>query len=318
MEQQEKTLIVIAGPTGVGKTATAIELAEELGAEIISADSRQVFREIPIGTAAPTAEEQARVRHHFVGTKSITDYYSAAEFETDVLRLLPNLFASNDYAVMCGGSMLYVDAVCKGIDQMPTIGTDVREKVLRQYRECGIECIVAQLELLDPDYLRIVDVRNEKRLLHALEICLQAGVPYSSLRTGQVKPRPFAIVKFGLDMEREQLFSRINRRVDAMIEAGLVDEARSTYELRHLNSLNTVGFKEMHAWMNGEMDFDTARERIKKNTRVYAKRQLTWYRKDPEMTWLHPCGAVQAILARLKKQEQKNMGLNRPNVGEFL
>ena len=299
MDTREKTLIVIAGPTGVGKTATAIELAEALGAEIISADSRQVFREIPIGTAAPTAAEQARVRHHFVGHKSITEYYSAAEFEADVLRLLPALFATSDYAVMCGGSMLYVDAVCKGIDLMPTISPEVRDKVLRQYGECGIECIIAQLELLDPDYLRIVDLKNEKRLLHALEICLQAGVPYTSLRTGQVKPRPFRIVKYGLDMERAQLFDRINRRVDAMIEAGLVEEARSTYELRHLNSLNTVGFKEMHAWMSGEMDFVTARERIKKNTRVYAKRQLTWYRKDPTMTWLHPTCALPAILGSL-------------------
>ena len=295
---QEKTLIVIAGPTGVGKTAAAIKIARALGTEIISADSRQIFREIPIGTAAPTADEQALAKHHFVGFKSITDYYSAAEFETDVLALLPSLFAKSDYAVMCGGSMLYVDAVCKGIDLMPTISTEVREKVLRQYHECGIEYIIAQLELLDPDYLKIVDIKNEKRLLHALEICLQAGVPYSSLRTGQVKPRPFKIVKIGLDMPREELFGRINRRVDAMIDAGLVEEARSVYPQRHLNSLNTVGFKEMFAWIDGEMDFITARERIKKNTRVYAKRQLTWYSKDPAMKWFHPC-EVENILSEL-------------------
>lgn len=295
---QEKTLIVIAGPTGVGKTAAAIKIAQALGTEIISADSRQIFREIPIGTAAPTADEQAQAKHHFVGFKSITDYYSAAEFEADVLALLPSLFAKSDYAVMCGGSMLYVDAVCKGIDQMPTISNEVREKVLRQYYECGIECIIAQLELLDPDYLKIVDIKNEKRLLHALEICLQAGVPYSTLRTGQVKPRPFKMMKIGLDMPRQELFDRINRRVDAMIDAGLVEEARSVYPQRHLNSLNTVGFKEMFAWMNGEMDFITARERIKKNTRVYAKRQLTWYRKDTAMKWLHPC-EVENILSEL-------------------
>ena len=295
---QEKTLIVIAGPTGVGKTAAAIKIARALGTEIISADSRQIFREIPIGTAAPTADEQALAKHHFVGFKSITDYYSAAEFETDVLALLPSLFAKSDYAVMCGGSMLYIDAVCKGIDLMPTISTEVREKVLRQYHECGIECIIAQLELLDPDYLKIVDIKNEKRLLHALEICLQAGVPYSTLRTGQVKPRPFKMMKIGLDMPRQELFDRINRRVDAMIDAGLVEEARSVYPQRHLNSLNTVGFKEMFAWIDGEMDFITARERIKKNTRVYAKRQLTWYSKDPAMKWFHPC-EVENILSEL-------------------
>ena len=233
-----------------------------------------------------------------MGFKSITDYYSAAEFEADVLALLPSLFAKSDYAVMCGGSMLYVDAVCKGIDQMPTISNEVREKVLRQYHECGIECIIAQLELLDPDYLKIVDIKNEKRLLHALEICLQAGVPYSTLRTGQVKPRPFKMMKIGLDMPRQELFDRINRRVDAMIDAGLVEEARSVYPQRHLNSLNTVGFKEMFAWIDGEMDFITARERIKKNTRVYAKRQLTWYSKDPAMKWFHPC-EVENILSEL-------------------
>ena len=276
----------------------AIEIAERLGTEIVSADSRQIYRDIPIGTAAPDAGQLARVRHHFVGTLGLDEYFSAAQYEAEALEVIAHLHSCHDDVVMCGGSMLYVDAVCKGIDQMPTISTEVREKVLRQYHECGIECIIAQLELLDPDYLKIVDIKNEKRLLHALEICLQAGVPYSSLRTGQVKPRPFKIVKIGLDMPREELFGRINRRVDTMIDAGLVEEARSVYPQRHLNSLNTVGFKEMFAWIDGEMDFITARERIKKNTRVYAKRQLTWYSKDPAMKWFHPC-EVENILSEL-------------------
>ena len=287
-KEQHGTLIVITGPTGVGKTAAAIKAATHLDTEVISADSRQIFREIPIGTAAPTAEEQAIVPHHFVVIKSITDYYSSAQFETDVLSLLPSLFKKSGYAVMCGGSMLYVDAVCKGIDDMPTISTEIREKVMRMYQDCGIECIIAQLELLDPDYLRIVDIKNEKRLLHALEICLQSGQSYTSLRTGKKKQRPFRIVKIGLNMPREELFDRINRRVDKMMEVGLEEEARSVYHLRHLNSLNTVGFKEMFAYFDGTMDFVTARERIKKNTRVYAKRQLTWYAKDKEIIWMRP------------------------------
>lgn len=300
MENEKRdTLIVITGPTGVGKTAAAIMAAKELGTEVISADSRQIFREIPIGTAAPTAEERAIVPHHFVAIKSITDYYSSAQFEADVLNLLPHLFATSRYAVMCGGSMLYVDAVCRGTDDMPTISDEIRKKVMRQYDECGIECIIAQLELLDPEYLKIVDIKNEKRLLHALEICLQSGQSYTSLRTGKKKHRPFRIIKIGLNMPREELFDRINRRVDKMMEAGLEEEARKVYPLRHLNSLNTVGFKEMFAYFDGSMDFITARERIKKNTRVYAKRQLTWYAKDKEIIWMRPDELTPSVIRSL-------------------
>ena len=289
---QQDTLIVITGPTGVGKTATAIEVAREVGAEIISADSRQIFREIPIGTAAPSAEELRQVRHHFrhhfIAIKNLADYYSAAQFEQDALGLLPVLFdrSPRRCAVMCGGSMMYVDAVCRGIDEMPTISPEVRARVKSLAEECGVEAVVAQLELLDPEYLKIADLCNHKRLLHALEICYQAGRAYTELRTGRAKERPFRIVKVGLNLPREELFSRINSRVDAMIEAGLEQEARSVYPLRHLNSLNTVGYKEMFAYFDGTMDYRTAVERIKKNTRVYAKKQICWYARDPSMTWL--------------------------------
>ena len=288
--KQRDTLIVITGPTGVGKTATAIEVALKLGTEIISADSRQVFREIPIGTAAPTEEERRQVRHHFVAIKSLADYYSAAQFEHDVMEMLPGVFGRSPRrcAVMCGGSMMYVDAVCRGIDEMPTISPEVRTRVWGMYQDCGIEAVVAQLELLDPEYLKIADPCNHKRLLHALEVCFQSGQPYTLLRKGQAKARPFDIVKVGLNLPREQLFDRINRRVDAMMAAGLEQEARTVYQLRHLNSLNTVGFKEMFAYFDGIMDRDTAVERIKKNTRVYAKQQIRWFAKDPSVTWLAP------------------------------
>lgn len=301
--EQIGTLIVILGPTGVGKTAAAIAVARHLGAEIISADSRQIFRGIPIGTAAPTAEELAAVPHHFVGFKDLDEYYSAAQFESDVMQLLPRLFVRSPYAVMCGGSMLYIDAVCRGIDEIPTISPEVRERVIRMRDQCGIEGIAAQLELLDPEYMATVDRSNTKRLMHALEICFQSGRSYTSLRTGRRKPRPFKIIKIGLNMPREELFARINRRVDAMIAQGLEAEARSVYSRRHLNSLNTVGFKEMFAYFDylsardggfsWAVDLTTVIERIKKNTRVYAKKQLTWFRRDPEVHWMHPCDLIQ-------------------------
>ncbi len=284
----QKTLVVITGPTGVGKTAVAIRLARDLGTEIVSADSRQIFRDIPIGTAAPTAEEQAAVRHHFVGILGLEDYYSAAQFETDALATIDRLFESHDYVVMCGGSMMYVDAVCKGIDQLPTISAEVRSLVARRYEEEGAESMLAELQRLDPAYYEQVDRNNLKRVVHAIEICLQAGRPYSELRTGAVKERPFRIVKIGLNLPRPQLFDRINRRVEMMIEEGLIEEARRVYPLRHLNSLNTVGYKEMFAWFDGIMDYDTAVARLQKNTRVYAKKQLTWFAKDPAMHWLSP------------------------------
>ena len=295
----QPTLIVITGPTGVGKTETAIGIAETLGAEIISADSRQIYRDIPIGTAAPTAEEQARVKHHFVGFKGLDEYYSASQFEEDVWALLPGLFEKNQYVVMCGGSMMYVDAVCRGIDDIPTISDDIRAKVVEMYAEEGLDGMLARLLELDPEYYEIVDRKNAKRVIHAVEICLQSGVTYTSLRTGKVKERPFRIVKAGINVERELLFDRINRRVLKMVEIGLEDEARSVYHLRHLNSLNTVCYKEMFAYFDGTMDRDTAIARIQKNTRVYAKKQLTWYAKDDKMQWLSPADAYDGIMRQL-------------------
>lgn len=294
------TLIVVTGPTAVGKTRVAIELARALGCDIVNADSRQIFRHIPICTAAPTAEEQAMAKHHFVEFRELDEYYSAAQYEADVMQLLPTLWQHSDYVVMCGGSMMYVDAVCRGIDEMPDINEDLRARVLRDLDSLGLEGLLAELQIVDPEYYAIVDKCNTRRVVHAIEICRQTGEPYTKLRTGNVKQRDFNIVKIGLNMERAQLFDRINRRVDLMMEQGLEQEARSVFHLRHLNSLNTVGMKEMFAYFDGTMDFVTARERIKKNTRVYAKKQLTWLARDPSIQWLHPATPIDDILGLIK------------------
>lgn len=293
------TLIVITGPTGSGKSALAMEVATALGCHIISADSRQIYRHIPIGTAAPTPEDMARVPHHFVQTLELDEYYSAARFEEDVTALLPELWKDNDYAVMCGGSMMYVDAVTNGIDALPLISPEVRRQAYSMLENDGIEAVRERLRELDPEYFAQVDLQNHKRVVHALEICLESGVPYSSLRTGSKSERPFRILKFALDMPREELFGRINYRVDRMIAAGLEAEARSVYHLKHLNALNTVGYKEMFAIFDGVMDRPTAIARMAKNTRVYAKKQLTWLRRDPEVVWLDPAAAFPGIMSRL-------------------
>lgn len=281
-----KTLVVITGPTASGKTALAIEVARRLQSEIISADSRQLFRQLPIGTAAPSEEELAAVRHHFIATLDVADYYSAATFEEDAMALLPQLFATSDYAVMCGGSMMYVDAVTRGIDALPTISGDVRRKAYSLLNEQGIEAVKERLKVLDPDYLATADPDNHKRLVHALEVCMESGVPYSSLRTGVQKTRPFRIAKFAIDMPRGILFDRINTRVDCMMEQGLLEEATAMLPYRHLNALNTVGYKEMFAYLDGTWDLPTATARMAKNTRVYAKKQLTWLKRDPMTIWL--------------------------------
>ena len=296
----DKTLIVITGPTGVGKTATAIELAQQLHCDIINADSRQIYRGIPICTAAPTPEELAAARHHFVAFKELDENYSAAQFEADVMQLLPTLWQHGDYAVLCGGSMMYVDAVCRGIDNLPDISPEVRADVKDKLAREGLESLMEELERLDPQYAATIDRKNTSRVCHGVEICRQAGVPYSTLRTGMAKQRDFKIIKLALNIERERLFERINKRVDRMVEAGLEQEARSVYHLRYLNSLNTVGMKEMFALFDGTMDRHTAIERIKKNTRVYAKKQLTWYRRDPSIIWVTPDDAITTALNNIQ------------------
>ena len=291
-----KTLIVITGPTGSGKTDLALQLAGRLGCHILSADSRQIYRGLPIGTAPPTPEQLSAAPHHFIATLDLDSYYSAAQYEEDALKLLETLFKTDDYAIMCGGSMMYVDAVTRGIDLLPTISEDVRRTAYNIYEQGGIDAVREKLQEFDPDYYAIVDKCNHKRMIHAIEITLQAGQPYSSLRTGAVKPRPFKILKYPIEMPREILFERINRRVDLMIEAGLEEEALRVLPLRHLNSLNTVGYKELFAMMDGLMDRDTAIARIAKNTRVYAKKQITWLKRDPDVCWLSAATACDEIM----------------------
>ncbi len=274
-------LIVITGPTGSGKSALAMRMAGEIGCDIISADSRQMYREIPIGTAAPTADDLARVTHHFVGNLSLGDYYSAAQYEDDVMRLLPSLWEKSPVQILCGGSMMYIDAVTRGIDELPTISDDIRRRAWELYERGGLQQLRLTLLELDPVYYREVDLNNHKRLVHAIEICRQAGVPYSSLRTGRVKPRDFDIEMIAIDMPRDILFDRINGRVKKMVECGLIEEARAVSHLRHLNSLNTVGYKELWPYIDGETTLDEAIAKIARNTRVYAKKQLTWLKNRP-------------------------------------
>ncbi len=296
-----KVLVVITGATASGKTALAIEVARRFGSDIISADSRQIYRGIPICTAVPTPGERAAVRHHFIEILDLDDYYSAACFESDVMKLLPELWEKSPVQVMCGGSMMYIDAVTKGLDQLPTISPEIREYAARLLATSGCDAVIDRLRDLDPGYLKTADIANPRRLVHALEICLEAGVPYSSLRTGTVSKRDFHIIKVAVDHPREVLFDRINRRVDAMIDAGLEREARNVYHMRHLNSLNTVGFKEMFAMFDGTMDRETAIARMAKNTRVYAKKQLTWLKRAGDTLMLSPDKAFDTICQLINK-----------------
>lgn len=290
------TVIVITGPTASGKSALAVEVAQRLGCEIISADSRQIYRHMPIVTAVPTAEERSRVPHHLVEILELDEYYSAARFEEDALRLIADMQQRGlQHCVVCGGSMMYIDALTRGLDELPTISDEIRTSTLEFFQSEGIEAVRNELQRLDPEYYAVADLANHRRLIHALEIIRQSGQKFSSLRTGTRKPRPFAIKKFALEMPREQLFARINARVERMVTDGLEQEARALYRLRTLNSLNTVGLKEMFAMFDGEMDRPTAIARIAKNTRVYAKKQLTWLQRDPEIIWLSPACACATI-----------------------
>lgn len=276
------------GPTAVGKTDISLELAEQLHTSIISADSRQLYADLKIGTAAPTPEQLSRVQHYFVGTLQLSDYYSAAQYAEEVLALLDNLFQQQDVALLTGGSMMYIDAVCQGMDDIPTVDADTRAMVWQRYEEVGLEGIQRELKMLDPEYYAIVDLKNHKRIIHALEICYMTGKTFTSFRQRKTAVRPFNIIKIGLNRERSELFSRINLRVDQMMQEGMLEEARKVYPYRHLNSLNTVGYKELFKYLDGEWTLEEAVEKIKRNTRIYAKKQLTWFKKDMSIRWFHP------------------------------
>lgn len=283
-----KTLIVILGPTGVGKTELSLRIAEQFGSCIISADSRQFYRDIPIGTAAPTPDQLERVKHYFVGTLGLEDYYSASQYEVDTLKLLSQLFEQQEVVVMSGGSMMYIDAVCNGIDDIPTVTDETRQMVRSRYEAKGLETLVSELRILDPAYYDRVDRKNTARVLHALEICYQTGHTFTSFRTGKKKLRPFNIIKVGLNRPRPELFDRINHRVSAMMDEGLLDEVQRVLPFRNCNSLNTVGYKELFNYLDGEWELDFALDRMRKNTRVYAKKQLTWFKRDESICWFHP------------------------------
>lgn len=283
-----KTLIVITGPTAVGKTDLCMEIARQLDIPIINADSRQLFRELQIGTASPTADQLASVRHYFVGTLGIGDYYSASMYEEDVMKLLPQLFEKSDYALLSGGSMMYIDAVCNGIDDIPTVDEATRALMKRRLAEEGLEALVEELRRLDPKHYETVDRQNPRRVIHALEICHMTGKTYTSFRTAEKKQRPFEIIKIGLNRDREELYRRINLRADRMMEDGLLKEAERMLPYRTENALNTVGYKELFNYFDGLWGLNEAVERIKGNTRRYARKQLTWFKRDEQMRWFHP------------------------------
>ena len=283
-----KTLIVITGPTAVGKTQLCLDIARHFDIPVINADSRQIYKELSIGTAKPTEAEMQGIKHYFVGTLSLQEYYSASLFEQQAIALLGSLFQTSDYALMSGGSMMYIDAVCDGIDDIPTIDDVTRETMKRRLKEEGLERLCEELQRLDPEYYAIVDRQNPKRVVHALEICTMTGKTYTSFRKRERKQRPFRIIKIGLNRDREELYGRINARVDQMMQQGLLKEAESVYGLKDLNALNTVGYKELFEYLNGRWSLEEAVERIKGNTRRYARKQLTWYKKDPQIRWFHP------------------------------
>ena len=290
-----KTLVLILGPTGVGKTELSLRVAEHFGSPILSCDSRQIYRAIPIGTAAPTAEEQARVKHYFIATHELNEDYNAGQYERDAIALMEELFHAHDILVMTGGSMLYADAVCNGLDDLPAVPDEIRKEVTRLYQEKGLVWLQSEVQRLDPAYWNEVDRQNPARLIHCVELCLTTGKPYSSLLSKKptsnsrqpITNRPFRILKIGLERPREELYDRINRRVEQMIADGLVEEAKAVWPMRHLNSLQTVGYRELFAHFDGEYDLARAIELIQQNSRHYAKRQMTWFRRDNTIHWLN-------------------------------
>ncbi len=290
-----KTLIVILGPTGIGKTELSLQVAEHLATPIINADSRQIFSEIPIGTAAPTREQQSRVKHYFVGNHHIDDYYSASMFEEDVMKTLEHIFKESDTALMSGGSMMYIDAVCNGIDDIPTIDEQTRATMKRRLETEGLAALLEELKVLDYEHWKIVDHNNPRRVVHALEICKMTGKTYTSFRQNITKKRPFNIVKIGLTLDRATLYDRINRRVEEMIEHGLEAEAQSVYDKRELNALNTVGYKEMFEYFDGTTTLEEAIFKIQSNTRRYCRKQQTWFKRDPSIKWFNPCEIKEII-----------------------
>lgn len=289
------SLVVLLGPTGVGKTEVALQIAEHLQSPIINADSRQLFAEIPIGTAAPTKEQQERVKHYFVGTLHLTDYYSAAKYEEDVLQLLNQLFNQQQMALLSGGSMMYIDAVCQGIDDIPTVDEATRRLMKRKLETEGLDALVAELKVLDPEHYKIVDLHNPRRVVHALEICHMTGNTYTSYRKNTKKIRPFNIIKIGLNRPREEMYERINNRVLNMMNQGLIEEAKAVYPQKGLNALNTVGYKELFAYFDGDISLDDAILKIQSNTRQYMRKQVTWFKRDNQIKWFSPTNIEEII-----------------------
>jgi len=282
------TLIIVLGPTGIGKSDISIQLAKHYHSEIVSADSRQFFRELSIGTAVPSSEDLKIVPHHFIQNKSIHDYYNVSDYEIEAIQLISELFARVNPIILTGGSMLYVDTICNGIDDIPTVDPEIRDEVIRWYEKNGIEALRERLLEIDPEYYRIVDLNNHKRLLHAVEIHQMTGLPFTSFRKKTVKERPFRMIKVGINQDRKVLYDRINQRVLKMMDAGLLEEAKTVYPHRKLNSLNTVGYKELFTYLDGDCTLDEAIDLIQRNTRKYARKQLTWFRRDQQINWFEP------------------------------
>lgn len=295
MPKKNKKLIVILGPTGIGKTDVGIEVAKLLNTEIISSDSRQIYEEMSIGTATPSPKQLNTVKHYLIHFKSIEEYYNASMFEEDALKILEEIFKNHDEAVLVGGSMMYIDTLCNGIDDLPTVDPEIRKNLLEQYEKEGIESIRMEVKKVDPEYYQKADLKNYKRLIHAIEIFYMTGKPYSTFLTHPKKERDFEIVKIGLNTDRELLYNRINKRVELMIEDGLIDEVKRLYPYRHLNALNTVGYREFFSWIDGEISFEEAVEQVKANSRKYARKQLTWFRRDKEIHWFDPCNLSEIL-----------------------